>query len=314
MKHGQCFTEKMNKTVNKNGATEETRQQGYAAFPCSMYFAEAEKDRNVFFDTKLHWHSSTELLHFEKGVFTLSVNMETTEVSSECYVFVESNMLHAITSKSDYRESALLYNPSVLSSRNFDSSEQLLIEPLIHGSLTLPKYIRPDMPVFKEFDKTFRQIAQIFRTAADKRDDQYNLSAPTDQLRCKALMMLLISLLSDGDLLTNAPRDPDPKAEVLKQVLAYINSHYSEKIYLRDLAEIMNFNEQYFSRYFKKTLGMTCVDYINDVRIRHAKKLLRTTNAPVLDIAYACGFGNIGHFIQSFKRATGKRPMEYRLN
>jgi transcriptional regulator GlxA family with amidase domain len=55
------------------------------------------------------------------------------------------------------------------------------------------------------------------------------------------------------------------------------------------------------------------VDYINDVRIRHAMKLLRTTDAPVLDIAYACGFGNIGHFIQTFKQATGKKPLEYRM-
>lgn len=294
-------------------ASEEIRQQGYTSFPCSMYFADSEKDSSIRFDTKAHWHSSTELLHFEKGVFSFTVNMENIAISDECYAFVESGMIHSITSESVYRESALLFSPSVLSTRNIDSSEQNLIEPLIHGNLTLPRFIRPDMPVFAEFDRLYRQIADIFRNARDRRDDQFNLSGASDQLRCKALMMLLISTLADGGLLTASTYDPDPKAEALKSVLSYIDANYGNKIYLQDLASLMNLNEQYFSRFFKKTLGRTCVDYINDIRIRHAMKLLRTTDAPVLDIAYSCGFGNIGHFIQTFKRATGKKPFEYRM-
>ena len=170
------------------------------------------------------------------------------------------------------------------------------------------------MPVFGQFDRIYTEIADIFKTAEDRRDDQYNLSGSTDQLKCKALMMLLISSLAESGLMTASAYDPDPKAEALKSVLSYIDENYGNKIYIKDLASLMNLNEQYFSRFFKKTLGRTCVDYINDVRIRHAMKMLRTTDAPVLDIAYSCGFGNIGHFIQTFKKATGKKPLEYRLH
>lgn len=303
----------MNTLVHAQEAKEEIRQQGYTSFPCSMYFADSEKDRTKRFDTKAHWHSSTELLHFEKGTFALTVNTENIVISDECYAFVESGMLHSITSESIYRESALLFSPSVLSTRNIDSAEQNLIEPLIHGNLALPKFIRPGMPVFAEFDRLYRQIADIFRRAEDRRDDQFNLSGAADQLKCKALMMLLISSLAESGLMTASTHDPDPKAEALKSVLSYIDENYGNKIYIKDLASLMNLNEQYFSRFFKKTLGRTCVDYINDVRIRHAMKMLRTTDVPVLDIAYACGFGNIGHFIQTFKRATGKKPLEYRM-
>ena len=105
-------------------ATEEIRQQGYTSFPCSMYFADSEKDGSIRFDTKAHWHNSTELLHFERGTFALSINMDNYEISDECYAFVESGMLHSITAESVYRESALLFSPSVLSTRNIDSSEQ----------------------------------------------------------------------------------------------------------------------------------------------------------------------------------------------
>lgn len=304
---------KMKTPANKTGAKEETRQQGYAAFPCSMYFADSAKDEIKLFDTKPHWHSSTELLHFEKGTFALSINMENAQVTGECYTFVESGMLHSITSEDDYKESALLFSPSMLSTRNIDSSEQSLIEPLMHGSLTLPRFITPDMPAFNEFDSIYRQIAEIFREANDRREDQFNIKGAADQLRCKALMMLLISVLAGNGLLNTSTYDLDPKVEALKSVLSYINEHYGDKIYLKDLAAVMNLNEQYFSRFFKKTLGRTCVDYINGVRIRHAMKLLKTTNNSVLDIAYSCGFGNIGHFIEIFKRETGKKPLEYRM-
>ncbi len=304
---------KMKTPVSKTEATEESRQQGYPVFPCSMYFADAKEDGSERFDTKPHWHSSTELLHFEKGIFSVSVNMENMEISEECYVFVESGMLHSITSETDYKESALLFSPSVLSTRNIDSAEQNLIEPLIHGNLTLPRFITPDMPIFEEFNRLYRQIAALFRQVNDRRDDQYNVSGAAAQLKCKALMMLLISALHEHNLLTASSHDLAPRVEALKAVLSYINDNYSEKIYIKDLAALMNLNEQYFSRFFKKTLGRTCVDYINDVRIRHAMKLLRTTDTPVLDIAYSCGFGNIGHFIQTFKRATGKKPLEYRM-
>lgn len=299
--------------ANNSEATEEIRQQGYASFPCSMYFADSEKDNSIRFDTKAHWHGSTELLHFEKGTFALSINMANTVIEDECYVFVESGMIHSITAELYYKESALLFSPSMLSTRNIDSSEQNLIEPLIHGNLTLPRYIRSDMPVFEEFDRLYRRIAEIFRKADDRRDDQFNLSGASEQLKCKALMMLLISSLSENGLLTSSTYVPDPKVEALKSVLSYIEENYGNKIYIKDLAQLMNLNEQYFSRFFRKTIGRTCVDYINDIRIRHAMKLLKTTDIPVLEVAYTCGFGNIGHFIQTFKRATGKKPLEYRM-
>ena len=78
----------MKTSLHTQEATEEIRQQGYTSFPCSMYFADSEKDGSIRFDTKAHWHSSTELLHFEKGTFALSINMDNYEISDECYAFV----------------------------------------------------------------------------------------------------------------------------------------------------------------------------------------------------------------------------------
>lgn len=71
-------------------------------------------------------------------------------------------------------------------------------------------------------------------------------------------------------------------------------------------------NEQYFCRFFKKSLGKTPVSYINDFRIRHAATLLRTTELPVTEVCLESGFNNLGHFMKEFKKATQLTPLQFR--
>lgn len=299
--------------VKKIPAQEETRQQGYIAFPSSMYFADSDRmPKGRTFEAKLHWHEAIEILHFKEGRFEMNINMEPFEISEECFCIVESGMLHSITAEGTFHESALLFHPSILSARNMDAAENGLIAPLMSHDLSLPQKISKETAVFDSFRKTYNMIEEIFRTEEDRRGDQYNVSRPDSQLAAKSLMMLLIAELSRNHMLGTKNTSRDPKAEALKSVITYIQKHYSEKIYIGELAKLMNFNEQYFSRFFKKTVGKTPVEYINEVRIREAARLLANTSESVLEIAEQCGFGNVGHFIDIFKRYTGYKPLEYR--
>lgn len=294
-------------------AHEETRQQGYIAFPSSMYFADSDSlPKGTVFDTKLHWHEAIEILHFKKGIFQLDINMEPFTIRTDCFCIVESGMLHSITAEGTFHESALLFHPSILSARNMDAAENSLIAPLMAHDLSLPRCIMPDMQAYDSFRRTYGLIEKVFREERDVRKDQYNVSKPDSQLAVKSLMMLLIAELSRFHMLESSSASGNPKAEGLKDVITYIRKHYPEKIYIGQLADLMNFNEQYFSRFFKKTVGKSPVEYVNEVRIRQASQLLRNTNESVLEIADQCGFGNVGHFIDMFKRYTGKKPLEYR--
>ena len=79
-----------------------------------------------------------------------------------------------------------------------------------------------------------------------------------------------------------------------------------------EIAAVAGMNAQYFCRYFKKHTGRTVTEYINDVRISQASRLLAQTDDKILHIAVRCGYENAGYFISRFRRSRGVSPSEYR--
>lgn len=128
----------------------------------------------------------------------------------------------------------------------------------------------------------------------------------------RASLLKILGTLSFYSLLTEPVKTDDYRIEIIKSSLAYIRSHYQDKLYIRDLARQANMNEQYFCRFFKKALGKSPVSYINEYRIKQAIILLQTTDLPVMDICLDCGFHNLGNFLREFKKDTSFTPLQYR--
>lgn len=95
-------------------------------------------------------------------------------------------------------------------------------------------------------------------------------------------------------------------------VVAYINLHYEEELCLESMAEITETSSKYFSNFFKKAVGVNFVEYLNKVRMQHAKELLRMTKFTVSDVGTKVGFSNLSTFTSTFKKYTGGTPSEYR--
>ena len=295
---------------------QETRLQGSVTFPCTMYTADSSAlERTVPFYTKLHWHDAVEILYFRRGTFQLTVNTRQMEICQETICFIESGSLHAIYSERDYREYALLFDPFFLAASHPDEAGKMLIDPLLQGTLRLPLILDRSNTAFEEIREEFVRLQKIFSETGKAHSDQKILQTPASQLRVRACILNMLAALSENDLLNISRQHADPRIDALKKVMLYIQKHYSEKIYLRDLAQIMNMNEQYFCRFFRKTTGKTPVSYINEIRIRHAALMLtrqQDHSVSVADVASECGFGNMGHFITEFRNITRTTPLDYR--
>lgn len=95
-------------------------------------------------------------------------------------------------------------------------------------------------------------------------------------------------------------------------VQQYINNHFKEDLNLDQLADQCGLNKFYLVHSFKKATGTTPINYLNQLRLQEAEKLLKTTDLPVAEIAQDVGFSSQNGFSQSFRRFKGVSPTRYR--
>lgn len=99
----------------------------------------------------------------------------------------------------------------------------------------------------------------------------------------------------------------------VKGAQEYIEEHYSEDLTLNGVAEYLGISGGYLSTLFMKILGYGFVDYLQEVRIRHACSYLQQNYLKTYEIAYKVGFRDEKYFSKVFKKLRGMSPKEYRI-
>ncbi len=127
----------------------------------------------------------------------------------------------------------------------------------------------------------------------------------------EVLHLTSFSLKDFSQTAHSANRDFSPH---VNQVLKYINSNYTEKITLDDLAKEFHITPVYISYIIKKETNLSLSDHINLTRIRQSKIMLAHTNKSISEIAFMVGYNYQSHFTKVFKKYEGITPKEYRSN
>ena len=116
-----------------------------------------------------------------------------------------------------------------------------------------------------------------------------------------------ILLASDSYQLTVS----EAETERMKRVLEFVLKHFRKEIRIEQIASVAGMAPAAFCRYFRKRTGKSFVEYLNELRISHARKLLTEADLSVGQVGFECGFNNISHFHRQFRQHTGTTPMRY---
>jgi len=100
----------------------------------------------------------------------------------------------------------------------------------------------------------------------------------------------------------------------VQKIQDYINGHYQNEIHLPFLAGMVGMTATSFSRFFKVRTGKSLSDYVIDIRLGYAARLLVDSTSSVAEICYDCGFNNLSNFNRIFKKKKLCSPTEFREN
>lgn len=106
----------------------------------------------------------------------------------------------------------------------------------------------------------------------------------------------------------------ESKSRRVNKVINYISQHFGDKITLEQVAESVGMSESAFSHFFKKRTNRSFVDYLNDIRVGNAAKMLFETSHTISEICYSSGFNNVSNFNRIFKKKKGQTPSKYRTD
>ncbi|MGZ3757241.1 MAG: AraC family transcriptional regulator [Mucilaginibacter sp.] len=98
----------------------------------------------------------------------------------------------------------------------------------------------------------------------------------------------------------------------ISTIFEFTFNNFHQKIVLEDVAAMINMGRHSFCRYFKSKTKKTYIQFLMEVRIGYACRLLVEEEFNMAEIGYACGYNNISHFYHQFKTLTKKNPMDYR--
>lgn len=259
-----------------------------------------------FGDIPWHWHDEFEFGHILGGSMQYKTNHHEFILHEGDGIFVNSGVLHYLHPLEPVEEVRL---QSQFFDRSFLAGAS--------GSILDIKYIVPVLEQ-KQLDAVPLYCSDTGSAEfLEKMREGAELSSkgePFFELRLRNLFSKLWEMVYSWAMDEkksgtgfNALED-----ERIKQMLSYIQEHYSEKITVQDIASSIHISERGCYRLFQTSLGETPVEFMISLRLQKAQELLRYTDKSVLEVAVETGFGTSSYFGKIFKQYHHITPKQYK--
>jgi AraC-like DNA-binding protein len=261
--------------------------------------------KEPFFDPNWHFHPHYQLFTVIKGTGTRFIGDDIRHFNVGDTVFLAPNMPHLWRSDREYfeKDSQLMtegivvyFKEDFLGSEFFEKSEMYNVKTLLKKSergLDLTGQLKEELvndlknlPV----DSGFQGIIKIL-SILDK------LSKSTDY------QYIASTTYSNTHKISETER--------MRRVHEYVLKHFKENINLSTVASLSNMTDAAFCRYFKSRTNKTFSDFVKEIRIGNACKMLQDENKSISQTCYESGYNTVSNFNNQFKSLKGVSPKQY---
>ncbi|MBR0195630.1 MAG: helix-turn-helix domain-containing protein [Paludibacteraceae bacterium] len=265
-----------------------------------MYVADRHK---TCFDFPMHKHDLFELNFIENARGCRRIVGDSDELTDDIdLVLITSPQLEHQWAQGDCTSTdiheitvqfQLDYTHGIFLTNAFKSIAEMLIRA--QSGLAFPKsaimQVYPRLQRISSIRRGFYAVDELFNLL-------YELS------QCTESRTLASSSFAKADTAHESRR--------VNKVKKYIDEHYMDDLRLEQLSEMVAMTPAAFSRFFHQRTGKSLAEYIIDIRLGHAARMLIDSIKPVSEICYTCGFNTLSNFNRLFRKRKGCSPSEFR--
>ena len=270
----------------------------------SFHIAENKHLRaNVF---PMHYHRVNELFYILDGKGELILEDVRLPIKKSDLILVRPNEDHAFMDRPGelLHLYCVYFSDDALNYRHGDNTLISFLGELGHASRIISTQ---DSPSFYDIARYFREI--LF--------EQNNPSAESHLLMRLLFTEMLIKIKR---FIESNRSDRDPAADALSpteravlNVVRYVESNYYRNLNLEELAARVPLGTRQFTRIFHKLTGKHVKEYVQELRINEAKRLLSSRQKEIKSVCFEVGFEDLSHFYRVFRKLTGTTPKSYVL-
>lgn len=265
-------------------------KKGSASFLAYSYKA-------PYFEFKWHYHPEFELTYIVKGSGYRIVGNTYEYFKEGDLVLLGSNLPHTWTGKSNQAS----HSEAIVIQFSSEMFHSLLVYEEAEHVFNMLK----DAAMGLNFKSTNEIVKKIDKVLSSNRFEKIiNLILLLNKLSKESY-----KIISPNSFHTIVSKKNESR---INKVCLFIQHNYNKKLTLQQLADLIHVTESNFCKFFKKTTGKTYTDYLNEIRINEACRLLELTEMTISEIVFEIGFENQSYFNRVFATKKKQTPSQYR--
>ena len=257
-----------------------------------------------FYDS-VHYHEECQLTYILEGQGVVMVGDKAEEYREEDLLLIGKNTPHVLLhDKAYYEGNGLLHARAISIFFSKDTFNQVFTQI-------------PETSRIGEFLDQAHFGIRIKQTEAKRVGNDLKQMVKLKQVPRVILFMKILDLISKNlnfDFISSSIPHVGGKEDniKLKKIFDYIAENYDKRITLAEIADLINLTPTAFCRFFKLRTNKTFSQFLIEVRINQACKMLSNGNFNVTETFYSCGYNNSSNFHRHFRQHTGLTPLEYK--